>query len=590
MNNPLNKISFYTVAVICATLLSSGPVCMVYMISTFELNALPLLLLIPLTLLTLTALIITDKFLIPRFLSLDRFFSFSIYTLLLAILVEYLAIWIDVAFTSIFSLTPRIKDPLSPLTFVFAFIASLFLVLILFGIALWRLYQKRREQERYEIQLSRLLDKKTRLFRRRISMEAVNEHLDKAISLVADTPEEANRIIRKLSGYLRNSLYEPDHSSEENREPEADFPPVEESSRMVDFLTAPRFRIWRHLSLLLLMAVSASGMMFPAPDRFLIDPVSIRDAIGIFLTFTFITYINFYVVFPMFLRRGRQHLYAWLLFSIPLLVVLGITIWGINQNGMVNMRDIPIPWYVYPIGVAGTLLSIVFQMAGTASILLLKTNLKGRWRISRLMLETRQVEFETLKNQVNPHFLFNVLNNAGILSYDDPEEAMLILTELRNFLEYMLDDVERSDTSVAEEVALLKSFLTLERSSGRALKVSFSCPDALLNLRIPTLLLIPLVENAVKHSVAGECERFIEISFSLLNHHLNFICSNSALPAEFHPVNPNYPLSPASRRHSGLGLYNIRRRLRLLFGDDASLTTSLSDNIFKAIIKIPVEK
>lgn len=592
MNLIENRWLYYPALVVMAFLLSTGPVCVTYQSADQVLGPAPLLMLIPLTLLTLTSFFVTKWWLIPRFLYSNQLTAFFISVFAVAITVEYAAVWIDVATCDLLDIPRRVKNPSSPLILLFSAIACVFLVLLMVSLSVWDLYTRHLAQEREENRLSAILHERMQKFRQRIPMKKVGEELSRAAALTEEDPEATHAIIRRLSSLLRHSLYdeEPLLTSSDTSSGNllSDYIP----SRMEEFLTARRFRPVRHLSVILFTVFCATGLLFEQPDCMEVSPPFILAVVVFFLIMLLTIYFNFYVLFPLFLKGGLARTIAWWLLFLPLIIVTIVGLNSIIKNGPVNPFGVVQPWYVYPLGMLGTLASMFLQVIGCGAIMLLRVNIRGRWRLSRLCLETRQLEHQTLKSQVNPHFLFNVFNNAGILSYDDPEEARLVLSELRHFLEYMLDDVERFDTSIAEEASLIKSFLTLEKSSGRALDAEITCPDSLYGIRIPTLLLIPLVENAVKHSVSGPDGRFIKISFSLstslFSRQLVFTCTNSSLPADLHFSNPNYPLPPRAGRQSGLGLYNIRRRLKLLFGEDASLVTNLDDEVFNAVLKIPV--
>ncbi|MDE6753243.1 MAG: histidine kinase [Muribaculaceae bacterium] len=583
-----DRIKFinYLVVIICAILLSSGPVCMVYLITEKPLGFLPLWLIIPLSAITLGGIMITDKILVARFLEKDRYLPFFLWVFLLSFVIEYSAILIEYAFRHFNGIIQRTNHPFSPPVWLFSLIAGAMLVILLAGVSLWKLYSKRCRQEQCEKEYSSMLREQTDAFRRRINMPAIKSRLAEIIPMVRVNPENANLLIRQLSDYLRSRLYETRTMLKEfplRNIPEATVLP--DSSVVAAFISSRSYRLRRHIALLALYAFISLGLLFDYPDVISLDSVNVIWAISFFIFLAVFTYLNVYVLFPLFFRKKRQRLYACLLLAVPLVIIIVFSLISISENGDYNPYGIKVPTFVIPLGIAGTMLSFLYIMAGTATLSMIKDYILGKWRLSRLQAETRRIEFETLQNQVNPHFLFNVLNNAGILSYDDPEESVRTLRGMEYFLEYMLDDVSRTETSVGKEIEFLSNYLIMEKSSGKNLEVSIDCPHNLYPLRIPTLLLIPLVENAVKHSadVAGIC--FISISFSEEDGSLFFNCSNSSLPPSY---NPGLPKDESDERVGGIGLYNIRRRLKLLFGPEASLKTEFNSTIFTAKLKIPL--
>ena len=156
-----------------------------------------------------------------------------------------------------------------------------------------------------------------------------------------------------------------------------------------------------------------------------------------------------------------------------------------------------------------------------------------------------QTELQQLKNQINPHFLFNMLNNANILVKEDPDEASQILGKLNDLLRYQFNDSTRKEVSLNADIQFLTSFLELEK-----VRRDHVC--------VPPLLFIPFVENAVKHNPDSDNLSYVHIYFTLHDHELSFRCENSK---------PSVPV----KREGGIGLANVRRRLELLYGSGYTL-------------------
>lgn len=114
---------------------------------------------------------------------------------------------------------------------------------------------------------------------------------------------------------------------------------------------------------------------------------------------------------------------------------------------------------------------------------------------------TKQAELQQLKKQINPHFLFNMLNNANILVKDAPDEASQILEKLDNLLRYQLNDSTRREVFLTADIQFLTSFLELEKVRRDHFEYTIFQEGNMENICIPPLLFIPFVENAVKHNL-----------------------------------------------------------------------------------------
>ena len=173
-----------------------------------------------------------------------------------------------------------------------------------------------------------------------------------------------------------------------------------------------------------------------------------------------------------------------------------------------------------------------------------------------------EAELRGLKSQLNPHFLFNSLNSLRALVDEEPARARDAITELAAILRYPLQSGERSLVPLAEEVAMVERYLSLEliRFEDR-LRVERQIDRAALRCLVPPLALQTLVENAVKYGVSRETEDCVmRISAQLRDKQLDISVRNTGTLER-----------AAAGASTGLGLTNLRTRVRLLFGDAATL-------------------
>jgi hypothetical protein len=192
-------------------------------------------------------------------------------------------------------------------------------------------------------------------------------------------------------------------------------------------------------------------------------------------------------------------------------------------------------------------------------------------------LLARDAELRALKSQINPHFLFNCLNSISALTTSDPGRARDMCVKLSEFLRNTLGLGERESISWKEEIELARTYLEVERVRfGDRLHVEMNVDDGCTQCRVPALVLQPLVENAIKHGIATLVEGGVIRLESRVH----------AGTLEISVENAFDPEAPAPRR-SGLGLRNVRDRLRTRFGGTAGVKTSAVDNVFRAEMRFP---
>lgn len=172
---------------------------------------------------------------------------------------------------------------------------------------------------------------------------------------------------------------------------------------------------------------------------------------------------------------------------------------------------------------------------------------------------------EALRSRLDPHFLYNALNAAVTLARrGEGDETSRVLEELTALLRYVLDD-RRAWVPLHEELAFVRRYLgIMQLRFGPRLAYAITADEQVTDVRVPSLLLQPLVENAVEHGVARAAGPVaIRIAARMINGHLNLIVEDDG-------VGPN----AAASAGSGIGLGHTRERLAMLFGGDASLTLS----------------
>ena len=173
-----------------------------------------------------------------------------------------------------------------------------------------------------------------------------------------------------------------------------------------------------------------------------------------------------------------------------------------------------------------------------------------------------EAELSNLKNQINPHFLFNTLNNIYSLISIDRDRAQWAIHSLSRLLRYVLYENNENTVPLEQEISFIRSYIELmELRLSKNVTVEVSLPEECGNVKIAPLLFITLIENAFKHGVSTESPSFVRIRISLREDNI-IVCTIE---------NSYFPKSDNDRSGSGIGLQNLQRRLNLLYPQAHSL-------------------
>ncbi|GAB3925182.1 sensor histidine kinase [Mucilaginibacter myungsuensis] len=187
---------------------------------------------------------------------------------------------------------------------------------------------------------------------------------------------------------------------------------------------------------------------------------------------------------------------------------------------------------------------------------------RDRHRQQELEKERAGAELAFLRSQINPHFLFNSINDIYSLTYQKSEQAPEALLKLSEILRYMLRESNDELMSLKSEVTYLQNVIELQRISAKGdAHINFRVNGQIGEQQIPPLLFIAFVENAFKHGVINDPAHPIIIELDVFNNELLFRVANQKLGGE-------------KDRTGGIGLQNVRRRLELTYPGEHQLTIS----------------
>lgn len=195
-------------------------------------------------------------------------------------------------------------------------------------------------------------------------------------------------------------------------------------------------------------------------------------------------------------------------------------------------------------------------------------------QLERNNLET---EIKFLKSQINPHFLFNSLHNIYALTIINSEQASNQVLKLSDILRYMLYDSNEETVALEREVEYLKNYLGLAQlKDKRGMDINFDVDVEAMNVHVAPLLFIPFVENAFKHSQIEDLQNgYIHIALKTAGHQLTFTVDNSK---------PKIPYK--KDEVGGVGLSNIKQRLKLLYPEKHTLDIEETEDRFKITLEL----
>ena len=196
----------------------------------------------------------------------------------------------------------------------------------------------------------------------------------------------------------------------------------------------------------------------------------------------------------------------------------------------------------------------------------------------RKEIEKSQAEAElaNLKSQVNPHFLFNTLNNIYSLIQIAPSQAQEAVHDLSGMLRYVLYESQKDTVPLSKECEFLREYVKLmsARLTSRV-KLEVSLPETSSDRQIAPLLFIPLIENAFKHGISDSAESFIRIRLSEDDEYVCCLVENSC-----------HPKDDTDRSGSGIGITNLKRRLDLLYPGAYSFEYGRVQSVYRSLLRI----
>lgn len=281
-------------------------------------------------------------------------------------------------------------------------------------------------------------------------------------------------------------------------------------------------------------------------------------------------YFNYFYLIRKFLFKSKVWIFLGINVAIIITLLFGFE-WFKEISGLYSFKSGPHKPF-----------KIFFYFRIFISYLLplgVSVAIRSTQRFLESEIDRKNREYERLKSelhylhyQIQPHFFFNSLNSVYALIDENPEIAKKALHRLSKLMRYVLYEGSQAKVSLNQEIDFIKNYIELMQvRQGHILNIKTTFPNPDLSIQIEPLLLIPLVENAFKHSVFPGKDSIIEIDLTVNSEKITF-----------EVINSNHPKNAEDRSGSGIGLQNLTKRLNHLYPNKYLLNISEKDDIFIA--------
>jgi LytS/YehU family sensor histidine kinase len=220
--------------------------------------------------------------------------------------------------------------------------------------------------------------------------------------------------------------------------------------------------------------------------------------------------------------------------------------------------------------------SFLFVFGISIFVKLAKNHFEAAERNREIIRQRDEAEFRMLKAQVNPHFLFNTLNNLYTLAYTRSEKTADAIMSLSEIMRYLIYEAGAPLVPVEKEIRFLTNYVELEKlriEDPEKVTTVIECPTG--NMMVAPLIFISFVENAFKHSsIDTDPEGFIQIFLAFHENGIFFTCENSM------------PQLPVKKREGGMGLINARARLDLMYPGKTELVIKTTSLVYTVTLNI----
>jgi len=308
------------------------------------------------------------------------------------------------------------------------------------------------------------------------------------------------------------------------------------------------------------------------------DLVTLLFTLVNLIVFMMVYYLLKHVQIPYLYNQGKSFIF---ILSILLFSFIFFGVWMIGVSGLCKISGPVSPCSDLTKSLGGYLIETI-QFYSPAVILLAweshNEHLKEKDRLQQLEKEKMQSELKFLKAQINPHFLFNTLNNLYSYVVNESPKAPDIIIQLSGILDYVLYKSQCKTVALNDEVNTIEQFVELEQIRyGDRLGINFQRGEN-MTLPISPLILLSLVENAFKHGASGDIDS-PKIKIDIKE-------KNKSIYCEVWNTKSNYEGELNDAYKEGIGLSNIKRQLNLIYPENHELIIRDEEAVFNVLLII----
>lgn len=299
--------------------------------------------------------------------------------------------------------------------------------------------------------------------------------------------------------------------------------------------------------------------------------------------------ICIYLLIPRLLNRGHKGLF---IFSVLLMLVVLFLICNIIRMNYLELKY-PETYTFYTkrfedpaslwsrITYLPEFLSISLYFSYPTFLLVAIKFYKDQQKLIKLNEQKKATELAILKNQLNPHFLFNTLNNLYALTYKKSDQAVKVIEKLSGILDYTLYGCTDKYVSIFKEVELIENYLALEKIRyGKRVNVHF-INEIDKEIKIAPLLLLTYIENAFKHGVSQELKSAeVAIHLCTIENQISFTVRNTK---------SNYGKENNEVKNQPIGLKNVNQQLELLYPGKHSVTITNDPQFYEVHLTLQIQ-
>lgn len=340
---------------------------------------------------------------------------------------------------------------------------------------------------------------------------------------------------------------------------------------IIDFIVSPRFRIWRHLLLILAFAIMSINQGL-VNYREVLPDIGYRIYLivfAIFFNYLFVGYLTLYAFIPRILASGKYSRFI-------LCVILAAAMYTVVPSiiSLLYLDNQNLFSRVFLLDNLSTFFICILAMLGIIIPVFLKNWLTTNQRVNQLEKNRVSSEVEQLKEQLNPSSFFNILNRTGALIKSEPQKASEMLMKLSRLLRYQLYDCNRSKVLLTSEISFIRNFLEMEHLYASDFDFSIKTTNNLHAIFIPPSILLPYIQCVIKAFEHAGREKKLEVSIRNENADLYFMlkasgdCNIAILKEE---------------------IIRFEDRLRVLFNEQYALTTvenKQASQVFEICLKL----